>query len=86
MFGEKKPSAAEEAARAEVERLQRLSPADLAVELMAEFGPDGPRGDVNVLDETRLLQWATRFGLASLANGDRCRQAAHQGSDRFVAD
>jgi hypothetical protein len=36
--------AKEAAAQAEFERLNALSPADLAVEVMPAFGPDGPRG------------------------------------------
>jgi hypothetical protein len=36
--------AKEAAAQAEFERLNSLSPAELGVELMPAFGPDGPRG------------------------------------------
>ena len=45
LFGKNDQKAAEvEAAKAEADRLGALTPAELAVELMPVFGPEGPKG------------------------------------------
>ena len=45
LFGKNEQKAAEvEAAQAEADRLGALTPAELAVELMPVFGPEGPKG------------------------------------------
>jgi hypothetical protein len=46
-------------AREELARLNALSPADLAGELMAAFGPDGPRGGGDVTED-HIARWLFR--------------------------
>ncbi len=46
-------------ARDEFSRLNALSPADLAGEIMAAFGPDGPRGGGDVTED-HIARWLFR--------------------------
>ncbi|WP_433566817.1 hypothetical protein ACQP1O_17490 [Nocardia sp. CA-151230] len=48
-----------EAARAMIEWASTVSPADLAAELMAAFGPDGPKGG-NDVHHSNLVEWLFR--------------------------
>jgi hypothetical protein len=60
LFGKSKEKGAQEdAARAEVERLNALPVEDLAREIMPAFGPDGPRAgkEINAL---QISNWLMR--------------------------
>jgi hypothetical protein len=57
LFGKSEEKVAqEETAKAEAERLQSLSAADLAVVLMPAFGPEGPRPG-SYLNQLQVAMW-----------------------------
>jgi hypothetical protein len=63
LFGKSEDKAArEEAGRVEFERLTALPVADLALELMPAFGPDGPRGrgPEGAINIVQLLSWVSK--------------------------
>jgi hypothetical protein len=77
LFGKKRDPAQDEAERAEIERLTALPPADLAVEIMPAFGPEGPRGGKE-MSSLQIVIWLMRRHPRGTRNVDALHTAVRE--------